>query len=1795
MFLQISMLLLVIWPSIASNENCEEIEELKPFDETYNCTSNGFFPDETDHNCTKYIVCARSSSRPFITLYLTCPEGTKFDPAVNDCTSQYTCPYRPITNTSVCIYNADPNYFTCDTSGTFVNLNDPTCQSYYHCLFLYSSNLFLQSRYVCSQNHYYNPDIKRCDKNYICPCYVNTGTIPSTNINSTTVESNSNQRISTIIPITTEDYISTSNFFTTTAFSTKESTGLELSTKYITSITKEPSSSTADHHTSVSTTKYITSISTTEGTTNSSFMKDTTPNVYITSTVKDVTDISILTTAENCIYNDDPEYFTCSVSGRFRNNHDRKCKSYYLCSVLKSGRIIQTKYSCPEKSYFNPSKHICDVNYKCPCLTVTSTTASSTTTKTSDEGNQTEISTTTEITSRTATTEKTTDEENISSTIDQQSTTSINSSSATEETTTDKYPISNSTSSTAISTEKSTSTTAENCIYNDNPEYFTCSVSGRFRNNHDRKCQSYYLCSILKSGRIIQTKYSCPEKSYFNPSKHICDVNYKCPCSTVTSTTTKTSDEGNQTEKSTTEKSTTEITSRTATTEKTSDEENTSSTINQQSTTSINFSSATEETTTDKYPISDSTSSTATSTEKTTSTTAENCIYNDDPEYFTCSVSGRFRNNHDRKCKSYYLCSVFKSGRIIQTKYNCPENSYFNPLKHICDVNYKCPCSTVTSTTTSSTTTKTSDKGNQTEISTSTEITSRTATTEKTTDEENTSSTIDQHPTTSINSSSATEETTTDKYPISNSTSSTAISTEKSTSTTAENCIYNDNPEYFTCSVSGRFRNNHDRKCQSYYLCSILKSGRIIQTKYDCPENSYFNPLKHICDVNYKCPCSTVTITTTSSTTMKTSDEGNQTKISTTTEITSRTATTEENTSSTIDQQSTTSFNSSSATKETTTDKYPISNSTSSTAISTEKSTLTTAENCIYNDNPKYFTCSVSGRFRNNHDRKCKSYYLCSVLKSGRIIQTKYSCPEKSYFNPSKHICDVNYKCPCLTETSTTTSSTTTKTSDEGNQTEISTTTEITSRTATTEKTTDEENTSSTIDQQSTTSFNSSSATEETTTDKYPISDSTSSTAISTEKSTSTTAENCIYNDNPEYFTCSVSGRFRNNHDRKCKSYYLCSVLKSGRIIQTKYSCPEKSYFNPSKHICDVNYKCPCLTETSTTASSTTTKTSDEGNRTEISTTEITSRTATTEKTTDEENTSSTIDQQSTTSTKPSSATEETTTDKYPISDSTSSTATSTEKTTSTTAENCIYNDNPEYFTCSVSGRFRNNHDRKCKSYYLCSVLKSGRIIQTKYSCPEKSYFNPSKHICDVNYKCPCSTVTSTTTSSTTTKTSDEGNQTEISTTTEITSRTASTEKTTNEENVSSTIDQHSTTSTKPSSATEETTTDKYPISDSTSSTATSTEKTTSTTAENCIYNDNPEYFTCSVSGRFRNNHDRKCKSYYLCSVLKSGRIIQTKYSCPEKSYFNPSKHICDVNYKCPCSTVTSTTTSSTTTKTSDEGNQTEISTTTEITSRTASTEKTTDEENISSTIDQHPTTSTKPSSATEETTTDKYPISDSTSSTATSIEKTTSTTAENCIYNDNPEYFTCSVSGRFRNNHDRKCKSYYLCSVLKSGRIIQTKYSCPEKSYFNPSKHICDVNYKCPCSTVTSPTTSSTTTKTSDEGNQTEKSTTEMNDEETTTKRHTTESDGSTTSSTTETPTTAQICSSYNSDPDYLTCTVKGRFQNHNDINCTSYYLCSELKNGRFIKTKYTCPPKSYFNPAKQICDMDYKCECFM
>ncbi|CAG9820220.1 unnamed protein product, partial [Phaedon cochleariae] len=1215
----------------------------------FSCHDEGRYSNLNDPTCQTFNLCNVNSNGSFTKALYLCPEGSIFNPESQECDTSIQCPCehvmrkQNITSISTlykkpydaesishisistdveinpaahwdvdfekCNYIGNSEYFSCNSRGRFRNLNDLTCQTYYLCDLL-GNGSYIQTEYSCPNESYFDSITQECETNYTCPCEdfstltsdsIFTSTIASQTDGSVSVDKTTISEItSTIINTTTEpcEYMEDSEYFSCSSKGRyRNLNDRTCQTYYLCSQLRNGSfirtlytcpdgsyfnqvNEKCEANYKCPCESYSTSTNDPISTSTPTIPTQTNESVNETTSSESTSTIKH-STSESCEFIEDSGYFSCSSKGRYRNLNDPTCQTYYLCSKLRNGSFIQTPYTCPDGSFFNRVNEKCEANYKCPCESVSSSTSESTST-----------------------------------------------SSPTISTQTDDSVSENETTSSKV-TSTISDTTSESCEFIEDSSYFSCSSKGRYRNLNDPTCQTHYLCSKLRNGSFIQTPYTCPDGSYFNQVNEKCEANYKCPCESVSSSTSE----------------------------------------------SISSSSPTAPTQTDGTESeNETTSSEVTST--ISDTTSESCEFIEDPGYFSCSSKGRYRNLNDPTCQTYYLCSKLRNGSFIQTPYTCPDGSYFNQVNEKCEANYKCPCDSVSSSTSESISSSSPTAPTQTDDSvsvngtTSSEVTSTISDTTSESCEfiedsgyfscsskgryrnlndltcqtyylcsklrngsfiqtpytcpdgsyfnqvnekceanykcpcESVSSSTSE----SISTSSPTISTQTDDSVSVNGTTSSEV-TSTISDTTSESCEFIEDSSYFSCSSKGRYRNLNDPTCQTYYLCSKLRNGSFIQTPYTCPDGSFFNQVNEKCEANYKCPCESVSSSTSES------------------------------------------ISTSSPTISTQTDDSVSENETTSSKVTSTISD-TTSESCEFIEDSSYFSCSSKGRYRNLNDPTCQTYYLCSKLRNGSFIQTPYTCPDGSYFNQVNEKCEANYKCPCESVSSSTSESISTSSPTISTQTDDSvsvngtTSSEVTSTISDTTSESCEfiedssyfscsskgryRNLNDPICQtyylcsklrngsfiqtpytcpngsyfnqvnekceanykcpcesvfpSTSDSVSNSPPTVPTQTDDSGSENGTTTTSSEVTSTISdTTSGSCEFIEDSGYFSCSSRGRYRNLNDPTCQTYFLCNLLRNGSFIQTQYSCPNASYFNPPTQKCDANYECPCKNSSTTT------------------------------------------------------------------------------------------------------------------------------------------------------------------------------------------------------------------------------------------------------------------------------------------------------------------------------------------------------------------------------------------------------------------------------------------------------------------------------------------------------------------------------------------------------------------------------------------------------------------------------------
>lgn len=287
------------------------------------CTTIGRFANPSDATCQTYYVCSKKSTGEYVTKSLSCASSQSFDPSLGKCSSTYECK------------NLDTSTATTTEAATQESTTFSTAAPEAHTT--EQSSTTSPYTTVTSTTAEYSTT-----KETITPSTIKTSTETSTasSTSSTTTES-------------VEEFVCTK----TGRF--KNPTDKECKTYYLCSIYgssliktlyKCPSTSTFDpdlHKCNVNHVCYYTTTQTT------------------TTTTESTTTLSYENTPEEPSQMD----FTCYSKGRFANENDRGCKWYYLCNSLRNGSYIQTPYSCPTNSVFNPEIQLCSNLYNCPLQT----------------------------------------------------------------------------------------------------------------------------------------------------------------------------------------------------------------------------------------------------------------------------------------------------------------------------------------------------------------------------------------------------------------------------------------------------------------------------------------------------------------------------------------------------------------------------------------------------------------------------------------------------------------------------------------------------------------------------------------------------------------------------------------------------------------------------------------------------------------------------------------------------------------------------------------------------------------------------------------------------------------------------------------------------------------------------------------------------------------------------------------------------------------------------------------------------------------------------------------------------------------------------------------------------------------------------------------------------------------------------------------------------------------------------------------------------------------------------------
>ncbi|XP_022899990.2 uncharacterized protein [Onthophagus taurus] len=544
------------------------------------CVSSGYIPDLSDRTCTRYYNCFG-----FFGLYLpftySCAHGYQFDPTKKHCSATYKCEDYLLAPEEIIIPITTPipliDEFICTETGLFPDKTDKSCSSYFYCLPI-SGGKYLKNVHKCPK--YFNPESKSCTDNYKCPYNQDEIDLVTQNTESVTISIKTTITTKTDLTEigTTEAYTPTNNEIdettniieATTTFHQDETTFDSIQTKpedeittimtessMINEITTQREETTVifeDYTSTKVNTEIITDIAintVTEIVTEKIF--ETTSNAIetesIPSDIKPTTNLPIDTTKAIDITKPDTIYvtteetltpievtsqsseeFICEATGRYPDVSDEFCSQYFLCSKLHSGGFIKTAYKCPGGTYFDPKESTCSKTFQCFNINTNSTiftTQEMVTTENVINQDTTLISTTT----------KKPEEFNCTSTgkfpnlIDETCTSYFLCSKrqngtfvktlyncqggSTFDPDLKRCSKEHQCSSHQLETTTTTSTTMTQWE-------FSCNKVGRFKNENDSRCKSYFLCSQFRNGTFVKTQYDCPNSSIFNNAKHIC-------------------------------------------------------------------------------------------------------------------------------------------------------------------------------------------------------------------------------------------------------------------------------------------------------------------------------------------------------------------------------------------------------------------------------------------------------------------------------------------------------------------------------------------------------------------------------------------------------------------------------------------------------------------------------------------------------------------------------------------------------------------------------------------------------------------------------------------------------------------------------------------------------------------------------------------------------------------------------------------------------------------------------------------------------------------------------------------------------------------------------------------------------------------------------------------------------------------------------------------------------------------------------------------------------------------------
>lgn len=138
----------------------------------------------------------------------------------------------------------------------------------------------------------------------------------------------------------------------------------------------------------------------------------------------------------------------------------------------------------------------------------------------------------------------------------------------------------------------------------------------------------------------------------------------------------------------------------------------------------------------------------------------------------------------------------------------------------------------------------------------------------------------------------------------------------------------------------------------------------------------------------------------------------------------------------------------------------------------------------------------------------------------------------------------------------------------------------------------------------------------------------------------------------------------------------------------------------------------------------------------------------------------------------------------------------------------------------------------------------------------------------------------------------------------------------------------------------------------------------------------------------------------------------------------------------------------------------------------------------------------------------------------------------------DQTEINDCSESGRFANEDDKLCATYFLCSRDPEGNWFKQLVRCPSGTVFSSERKRCldHTEFTCPISTTTTEEPLTSPTKTTPEAPQEE-------------------------------------------------CVGAGRSPNTEDTTCKTFYLCSLNSDNELVRALFKCPEGTIFSTESSKC----------